>query len=90
MDNIRAAIKAEIASDIPHPKRFRDGLLNEFLNIRYLSSNDWDKFDTDTGQYLCANDSINDPQLLSKKKPRKIHNPWSYHYSIRNYLSCAN
>ena len=97
MDDIRASLKAEIAAEVPHPRRFREALLNKlkdlkialFRNIRSLSTDDWDNFDTDTSQ-LNSDKNDNNAHFPLKKKPRKIHNPWTYHYTIGNYSSCAN
>jgi hypothetical protein len=74
---------------------FRHELMRElcpekdfFRNIRFLSNEEWDSFNTSTGEVEKAVDiDDNDDACVTKKKKRKIHARRSYHYNIGNYES---
>ena len=59
-----------------------------FRNIRFLSIDQWESFNTSMGELENGVDidDSNDAQGKKKKK-RKIHSPHSYHYIIGDYES---
>jgi hypothetical protein len=99
MDDIRASLRAELSSEIPTPKRFREDLKRELQdpdlsfirNLRSLPLDVIESFNPAIGSFEHGHDAdeldedYDEDPTQPSKKPRKIHAPHSYLYKIGEY-----